>query len=84
MPSIEPSEVEILLRWNGRLVEDLVMGVLQCDVLQTLVLIVEPVSNGLHLWLVRDRLEIGVEDGALCVESLAVAVAVGGRVETAY
>jgi len=82
VPSVESSRCQILHIRNSFLVKLLVVWVDKCDVLQSLVLLVKPIPNDLNLWLMRNRLEVGMEDGSLSIESLAVAVAVGGGVES--
>lgn len=64
------------------LVERLVMRMTEFDVLQTFVLMHETIADYLHFRLVRHGFEIGMEDAAFCVESLAVTIAAGGRVKT--
>ena len=76
MPPVESSSIKILPIWDRGLVEHLVVGVLQGNIFQPLIFLVEAISNDLHLWLVRNRLEIGVEDGSFGIEGLAVTVAV--------
>ena len=80
---VEPGVVEILFLGDGLLVEFVVVRVDQFGVLQTFILRNEAITDDLNLRLVRDGLEIGVEDTAFCVEGLAVAVAASSRVETA-
>jgi hypothetical protein len=61
--------------------EGLVVGMTQPEVLQTLVLGHEAVSDDLYLRLGRDRLEIRVQYRTLSVEGLSVAVRGSARVE---
>jgi len=75
MPPVETCEVEIILCRNDRLVESLVVWMLELDVLQSFVLWHEAVADDLHLWLVRNGLEIWVQDAPLRIECLAMAVA---------
>jgi hypothetical protein len=50
------------------------MGMSQLDVLQTLVVLDEAIANDLDLGLMRDRLEVWVENGSLGVQRLAVTI----------
>jgi len=77
MPAVEAGEVKVVFGRNDRLVEGLVVRVLELNVLQALVLWHEAIANDLHLWLVWDRLQVWVQDAALSIEGLAVAVACG-------
>lgn len=81
VPSVEACEVEILRLWDDGLVEGLVMWVLELDVLQAFVGRYQAVADNLDLRLMWDSLQIWMQDGALCVESLAVSVASGLRIE---
>ena len=83
VPAVEAGEIEVIFCWDGRPVEGLVVRMLECDVSETFILGHEAVADDLNLWLVRDSLEIGVEDGLLCIQGLAVAVRLGFRVEAA-
>jgi hypothetical protein len=76
VPSEESSCSKIICVWDGFLVKLLVMWVHERDILQPLILLIEPVPNDLNLWLVWNCLEIGVEHGALGVKRLAMTVAV--------
>ena len=51
------------------------------DVLEAFIFRHEAVADDLYFGLVRDGLQIWVEDAAFCVEGFAVAVALGGGVE---
>ena len=81
MPAIEAGVVAIKIFWNRRGVECLVVRMAELDIVQTLMLGDEAVANDLNLGLVRDRLKVRVQNAALGVEGLAVAVRGGGRVE---
>ena len=83
VPSVESSCVKIVFLGDSSLVEHLVVWMFQCNVLQSLIFLVESITNNLHLWLFRDGLEVRVEDGAFRIESLAVAIAVSCWVEAA-
>lgn len=74
MPSVESGKVQVVLFRDDRGVEGLVVRVSQLDILQPFVVLDEAVSNHLNLWLVWDRLEVGMQDGSFCVERLSVAV----------
>lgn len=63
--------------------ERLVVWVLKRDILQSFVLLIKPIPNNLDLWLMWDRLEVGVQDRALGIKCLAMAIVLGGRVKTA-
>lgn len=52
------------------------------DVFQAFIFRHESVADDLHFRLVRDGFQIWVQDAAFCVEGFAVAVALGGGVET--
>lgn len=62
MPSVEPGEVQILLIRDSGGVECAMVRMAELNVLQSFILLNETISNDLHLGLVRDGLEIGVED----------------------
>ena len=82
VPPVEPGVAQVVLGGDGGLVEGPVVRVPQAEVLEALVGGDGAVADDLDLRLVRDRLEIRVQDGALGVERLAVAVrGLGGRVE---
>jgi hypothetical protein len=51
------------------------MRVSQLDIFQTLVRFHMSISDHLHLRLVRDSLEIWMEDASLCINSLSVSIA---------
>lgn len=74
MPPVEAGEVQVVLLWDDGGVERLVVWVPQLDVLQPFILFYEAVSNDLDLRLVRDRLEVWMQDGSFRVERLAVTV----------
>lgn len=62
--------------------ERAMMRMTQTEILQTLIRWDEAVADDLNLGLVRDGLEVRMQDGALRVDGLAVAVRGGsGRVE---
>ena len=81
VPAVEVRVREVVLVGDGVLVELLVVGVDELDVGEAFVLGHEAVADDLHFGLVRDGLEIRVQDAAFGVEGLAVAVADGGWVE---
>lgn len=83
MPAIEPRVAEVIFVRDARGVEGTVVRVAQADVREALVVALdEAVADDLDLGLVGDGLEVWVEDGALGIEGLAVAVgALGERVE---
>lgn len=56
MPAVVAGVVEIFSLRDDRLVEGLVVGVLQLDILETLIFWNEAVADDLHLRLVRDGL----------------------------
>lgn len=67
MPAEEARVVEVLGVGNVRLVELAVVRVAELDVLEAFVLLDEAVADDLDLGLVRNSLEIGVQDGSLGV-----------------
>lgn len=81
MPAIEAGVGEVQLGGDDGGVEGAVVGVPQLNVLQALVRLDEAVADDLDLGLVGDGLEVRVEDGALGVDDLAVAVRGGEGVE---
>ena len=81
VPTVIARVGEVVLWGNGVFVEGLVVGVDEGDVLETFVQGDEAVADDLHLGLVRDGLQVGVEDAAFGIQGFAVAVAVGGGVE---
>ena len=83
MPAEEACVVQILLFRDGVLVELLVVGVGELDVLETFVRRDEAVTDDLDLWLVGDGLQVWVKNTALCVERFPVAVAFRQGVEAA-
>ncbi|CAG9936837.1 unnamed protein product [Clonostachys rosea f. rosea IK726] len=78
VPAVEPGEVEVLCVWNCSVMECPVVRVPELDVLQTLVGRHKAVSNDLDLGLMRNRLQIRVQDRAFCIQSLAVAIVGSG------
>ena len=82
MPAEEARVSQIIGFGDGVFVEFPVMRMHELDVMETLVFRNKAVANDLHLGLVRDRFQIGVEDAALCVESFAVAVRLGVGIES--
>jgi hypothetical protein len=62
-------------------VEGPVVWVLELDVLESFVRLDEAVADNLDLWLVGDGLQVWVQDAALSVQSLSMAVAGGSWVE---
>ena len=81
VPAVEAGVVKILLVGDDRGVESTVVGVAKLDVLEALILGDEAVANDLDLRLVRDGLQVGVQNGLLGIECLAVAVRVAGRIK---
>ena len=81
MPAVKPRMREIVFFGNRVLVEFLVVGVHELDVGKAFVLRHYTITNDLYFWLVWDGLEIRVQDTTFSVQSLAVAIANGGRVE---
>jgi hypothetical protein len=69
------------LSWDAGGVEGRMVRVAQRDVGQTFVFGNEAVADDLDLRLMRDCLEVGMQDGTLGVQSLAMAVAGRSRVE---
>lgn len=78
VPPVEAGKVKVLLGGDDGGVKGLVVGMPQLDVPQTLVVLDEAVADDLDLGLMRDRLEVRVEDGPLGVQRLAVAVRARG------
>ena len=74
MPAVEAGEVQILSNWDRGFVERLVMWMFQCDVPQTLEFSYEPVTDYLDLRLVRDCLEIWMQNAALCIQRFAMPI----------
>jgi len=62
-------------------VKGLVVGMLELKVFQSFVVRYEAIADHLDFWLVRNGFQIRVEDAALCVDGLAVTVALGGWVK---
>lgn len=62
VPSVEPSEIQVLLGRDGGSVERSVMRMSQLEILQALVLIHEAIADDLDLRLVRNSLEIRMQD----------------------
>ena len=81
VPAVEARVGEIVLGGNGVLVEFLVVGVHEGDVGKAFVLGDVAVADDLDFRLVGDGFEVWMQDAALGVESLAVAVAGGGGVK---
>lgn len=74
VPPVEAGKVKVLLWRDDSRVKGLVMGMSQLDVLQTLVVLDEAIANDLDLGLMRDRLEVWVENGSLGVQRLAMTI----------
>lgn len=74
MPSVEPGKVQILLIWDSGGMECAMVRMSELNVLQSFVLLNKAISNDLDLGLMRDGLEIRVEDRALCVNGLSMAI----------
>lgn len=81
VPAVETRKLPIHILRDGSFVESRMMRMLQGDVLQPFKLLHRPVSNDLHLWLMRDSLQVGMEDGFFL--AFAVAVGLHGGVEEA-
>ena len=81
MPAVEAGVCKVILFGDGVFVKGLVMGMDQGDVLETFVRRDEPVPIDLHLGLVRDCLQVWMEDAAFSIEGFAMAVSLGGGVE---
>lgn len=81
MPPVEAGKVEIILGRDGSAVKGLVVGVLQLDVLESLVVGNEAVADDLDLGLMGNGLQVGMENAALGIERLAVAVRRGSGIE---
>ena len=81
VPAVEARVSEVVLRWDGVLVEFLVVGVHEGDIGETFVLGDVAIADDLDFGLVGDGFEVWVQDAAFGVESLAVAVAGGGGVK---
>lgn len=62
MPSVEPGEVQILLIRDSGGVECAMMRMSELNVPQSFILLNEAISNDLHLRLMRDGLEVRMED----------------------
>lgn len=58
------------------------MWMLQRDVLEALEFGYRAIADDLYLWLVWDGLQIWVENGSFCIDSLAMAVRLSLGVET--
>lgn len=81
MPPVEPGEVQVVGGRDRGCMEGLVVRMAQPEVLQTLVLRHEAISDDLNLRLRWNRLEIRVQDGPLGVDGLPMTVRVGHGVE---
>ena len=75
MPAIEARMSQIVFFGDWVLVESLVVRVLELDVCKSLVLRNKAIADDLDLRLVRDSLEVGVQDTVFGVERLAMTVA---------
>lgn len=65
VPAVKVGKVGVLFGGYGVLVEGLVVGVLELDVLEALKGLDMAVANDLDLWLVGNGLQVGVQDAAL-------------------
>lgn len=83
VPAVKARYVSVVLVRDRVGVEGFVVRVLERDILQPLKLVHVPVPDHLDLRLVRNSLQIRVQDGLFGVESFAVAVAGYGWVEHA-
>ena len=81
VPAVEARVGEVVLGWDGVLVEFLMVGVHEGDVGEAFVLRDVAVADDLHFGLVGDGFEVRVQDAAFGVEGLAVAVASCGGVK---
>lgn len=81
MPAVEARVVPVFGIANGLAVERLVVGVLEHDILQALKFGHGAVANDLNLGLVRNGLQVRVQNRALRVNGLAVSIAGTCRVE---
>jgi hypothetical protein len=74
MPAVKTGEVVVLFVRDGIAVEGAMVRVFELDVREALIGFYETVADDLDLWLMRDGLEIWVEDATLRVEGFAVAI----------
>jgi len=81
VPPIETCVIPIILLADNIFVEGLVMRVLQRDIRQPFKLANVTVADDLNFRLVRDSLEVRVEDRPFCVERFSVAIAGCKRIE---
>ncbi len=82
MPAIEARMRQIVFFRDWVLVERLVVRMLEFDVFQSLILRDKTIADDLHLRLMRDCLEVWMQDALFGIKRLAVAVAARGRVES--
>lgn len=83
VPAVEAGVVEVEVGGDGGFVEGAVVRVLEGEVLEAFVGGDVAVADNLDFGLGWDGFEVGMEDGALGVDGLAVAVGCGGWVEPA-
>jgi hypothetical protein len=81
MPSEETGDVTIFLRADGILVKFVVVRVLESNILQSFKGSHRAVANNLYLRLMRDRLQVRVEHGALRIECFTMTIAISGGVK---
>ena len=81
MPAVESGKVMIVLLRDRVSMKGPVVRMFQLDVHQAFVRVNQPVSNDLDLWLVRNGLQVWVEDAPFAVLGFSMAVGGGGRVE---
>lgn len=82
MPSVEPREVQVIFIRDAGSMERPVMRMAELDVLEPFVLGYFAVTDDLHLGLMRDGLQVWMEDGLLRGwNGIAVAVRSGAGIE---
>ena len=81
MPPVVAGEVQVVLVRNGGGVECAVVRMSELDVLQSLILRHKTIANDLDLRLVRNGLQVRVQDATLGIESLSMAIGVGLGIE---
>jgi hypothetical protein len=81
VPPVETCEIKVVFLGDDGLVECCMVRVLELDVLKTFIRLDESITDDLDLRLVGDCLQVWVQDAALCVQGLAVAVTGGNRIE---
>jgi hypothetical protein len=81
VPAIVARKIKIVLVWNLGLVESAVMWMAETDVLEAFIALDETVANDLDLRLVRNGLQVRVQNGTLGVQSLPMAVRGSGGIK---